>query len=404
MRSTRTSGADEARTWTRPSTPLGRRLARPFRLLTVVVLVAWSLVACRTEGGVPAFVITSGGVYSGQWISPDVASPAVLVQTNEPVVIENAVVRGPGDLIRADHGYYANLTLRNVHGRGTRPTGAGEVPGRFLAASTYARIVVENSLVEGTAGIYLGHSRDGATVRIVRNRARNVDGRRADGRGGYDGFRYAQFVQLDRGVGLVDSAIAWNVIVNEPYRSRVEDVISLFASSGRDGDPIRVHDNLVHGAYPADASEDASYSGGGIMLGDGGGSHQVAQDNVVVATSNHGIAISGGRDNLIRGNRVVSCGRLPDGEPIASRNVGIYIWNWSGAREFANNRGVGNEVAWNGPTGRNDWWIPDASAWEANVSLLPGALVSCDQEQEEIARWAEKVAAAGIVIGPPSVP
>lgn len=402
MRSTRTNGGGQAPTRRRPSVNLAKRLARSPSWLTLFVLVAFGLVGCRTEAGVPAFVITSGGVYSGHWVSPDVASPAVLVQTSEPVVIENSVVRGPGDLIKTDHGHYADLTLRNVQGRGTRPSRAGQAPGRFLSANTYARIVVENSLIEGTAGIYIGLSRDGATVRIVRNRVRNVDGRRADGVGGYDGFRYAQFVQLDKGVGLVDSAIAWNVVVNEPYRSRVEDVISLFDTSGRQGDPIRIHDNLLHGAYPADASGETAYSGGGIMLGDGGGSDQIAHDNTVVATSNHGIAISGGRDNLIRGNRVVACGRLPDGEPIASRNVGIYIWNWSEARNFANNRGVGNEVAWNGQVGRNDWWIPDASAWEDNVSMYPGAPVDCEREQEEIDRWAEKVAAAGIVIGPTS--
>lgn len=355
-------------------------------------------VEARADAAVP-LVITTGGTYSGQWESRDYRTPVVSIRTSAPVIIENSLLRGPGHLIEMAGRHYGNVTIRNVRGEGITPTVARQFAGRFLYANTYTSVTIENSTITGTSGIYLQDSAAGATVRIVGNRAHNIDGRLSDGAGGFSGQYFAQFVQFNRGNGLVNSEVAWNEVINEPYESRVEDVISLFATSGRPDDPIRIHNNLIWGAYPADPARD-SFSGGGIMLGDHGGAYLHAYENHVISTSNYGIAIAGGHDNAVFNNRVVSCGRLPDGTPIASQNVGIYIWNTERARSFAANTGSGNRIGWtHHDLGRNDSWVPDASSWERNLALPPDGPLPCSSESAELALWANKVEAAGRTVG-----
>ena len=364
-------------------------------LVALVVSAGPACASAPTDGYARPIVITTGGTYSGQWESLDHDTPAVWIRTSEPVTLVDSVIRGRGDLIRTEVGRFAHVTVRNVVGEGLPPLGANQTPGRFLTAETYTFVAVENSVLVGTSGIYLYRSAEGATARIVGNRARNIDGRTADG---LDFFR-VQFVQFNAGHALRDSVVAWNEVINEPYLSRVEDVISVFATTGHPDDPLRVHDNFISGAFAADPGRD-TYSGGGIMLGDGGGGHVHAYRNHVVGTSNYGIAISGGSDQRVYDNRVLSCGRIPDGTPVAAQNVGVYIWNVEGDPAFARNGGSGNAIAWAHPTTvRNDAWVPDATSWSEAPRLYADGHVPCDEELVERERWLRKVADEGIAIG-----
>jgi hypothetical protein len=346
-------------------------------------------------------VISAGGVYSGNWESRDPNVPAVSIRTDQPVTIQNATIRSQGHLIQASW-VNTHLTIHNTTGHAIAPTTRGRTAGRFLHAEGYQHVTITNSYMEGTAGIYLNASQPGATVKILRNQALNIDGRKSDGAGAYDGFNRVQFVQFNNGNQLFDTEIAWNEIINQPFHSRVEDVINIFQTSGTPHSPIRIHNNYIHGAYPADPTRD-TYSGGGIMLGDVGGAHIHAYQNHVISTSNYGIAISGGHHNKIRDNRVISCGRLPDGTPIASQNVGIYIWNMRNEATFEQNTGQNNAVAWiNASNRRNDWWTPDAAEWKDNSRLASGSTAFCDEEGVESSVWLTKVQAAGVAIGPAS--
>ena len=145
----------------------GAVLRRPDRalLLLLVAVFATASSSCvaiePSDGYSRPIVITSGGTYSGRWESLDSHVPAVSIRTSEPVLIEDSVVRGRGDLIRTEFGQYANVTVRNVVGEGLAPRRAGQTPGRFLSADTYAFVAVENSFLVGTSGIYLHRSAEG---------------------------------------------------------------------------------------------------------------------------------------------------------------------------------------------------------------------------------------------------
>lgn len=353
-----------------------------------------------------SLTITRGGTYSGGTYE------RVIIDTAEPVILENAMLRGGGDLVTS-HYKHANVTIRNVRGEGVRAEAAGAGVGRFASISGFDHVVIENCQLDRTAGIYLldyaGDRSPRQTVRIRFNRARNIDGRRSDGKGGFlADAALVQFVQFDKVRGVSGAAIAWNEVINEPDSSRVEDVISTYLSSGTQESPLRIHDNFIRGAYPVPAA-DAGYSGGGIMLGDGiapegpaGDPAFVhAQDNVVLDTVNYGIAISAGHDCRVDRNRVLSAGVMPDGRPIAGQNVGIYIWDSHqvGRDRFANNTGRDNVIGWAHPRhGRNDAWTPDAAAWETNHPWPdPLTFAAYDQEHQ---RWQQKAAAKKIHIGP----
>ncbi|WP_231557371.1 NPCBM/NEW2 domain-containing protein [Deinococcus sp. YIM 77859] len=360
--------------------------------------------------------ITRGGTYSGNWESLDPNVPAVSIKTAEPVVIENANIRGRGDLIR---GYWVNLTVRNTNGYGLNPNVYGRHTGRFISAEDVLNLRVENNYLEGTTGIYVnifqGKAANGQTVKILRNRVKNIDGRKSDGKGGYLNDRYlVQFVQLSKVRQLPEVEIAWNEVINEPGKSSLEENINLYSSSGTPESPIKIHNNYIQGAYAIFPATDSAYSGGGIMLGDGsqdnlnvaGGYVEVFR-NQIVSTSNQGIGIAGGHHQNVYDNRVLSSGRLPDGSINLAQNVGLYVWDMFGAQAsgiWSDNSVHDNLVGWarirsDGSTWLNNTWFPNCTSLCYNNRPWPTA-VTLDTERQEFELWRDKVRSAGLTIGP----
>jgi hypothetical protein len=385
-------------------------------------------------------VITKGGDYSGEWESLDRNVPAVTVKTTEPVVIQNATIRGRGDLIASgtDH---TNITVRNVKGYGLNPNVYGKVAGEFVDVQRFDNLVVEDSYMEQTAGInalnYLGDHTAADSVKITGNQALNIDGRKSDGNGGYldfnkrknkstgaseQGFEFVQFVQFDKVYNVPGVEIAWNEVINLPGQSRVEDNISLYKSSGTSSSPIAIHDNYIQGAYTVNptatiASDDTytydwSFSGGGIMLGDGVGStaaddpaYVKAYGNTVVSTTNYGIAISAGHDMEFYDNRVVSAGVTASGQKLQKQNTGMYVWDSydAGSSHFYNVSAHDNVAGWVKTDGsRNDWWTNVSSLMPDNVHM--SGTITLATESAEHAAWQDRFAKGGGTVTPTPTP
>ncbi|MEA2733986.1 MAG: hypothetical protein QOE14_437, partial [Humisphaera sp.] len=161
-------------------------------------------------------VITKGGTYTGSWENLLDRNPVITVKTTEPVVIQNATIKGKGNLIySATAG--ANITVRNSSGVGVNPNVAGASPGRFITVEGAKNLVVDNNYLESTGGIHVlgygGNRTTAQTIKVTNNRAKNIDGRQSNGAGGWmdfnvrtnvttgvaeRGFNYAQFLQLDK--------------------------------------------------------------------------------------------------------------------------------------------------------------------------------------------------------------
>ncbi|MBB6016330.1 NPCBM/NEW2 domain-containing protein [Deinococcus radiopugnans] len=358
-------------------------------------------------------VITKGGTYRGNWESMDPNVPAVYVKTSEPVVIEGSNLRGRGELIR---GWFMDLTVRNSNAYGLNPNVSGKHAGRFIAAEELRNLRVENNYMEGTSGIYVNQFNgkgSGQTIKILRNKVKNIDGRKSDGKGGYNGQRYyVQFAQIAKVQGVAGVEIAWNEVINEPGKSSLEENINLYSTSGTSSSRIQIHDNYIQGAFAVDPL-DGSYSGGGIMLGDGpvgnmteAGGYVDVYNNQIVSTSNQGVGIAGGHDHKVFNNRILSSGRLPTGQINKAQNVGIYVWdinNGQRSKTWFNNTVHDNLIGWtrvnsNNSTWFNNTWFADCTSTCYNNTSWSGT-VTLETEKQEYQLWQSKFRAAGMSVG-----
>jgi len=358
---------------------LGRGARQMVVALLGIVAVALGAVVLPSladaEGG-PPIVITAGGVYSGHYVSSDARTPAVLIATTEPVVLEGATVEGPGTLIQIKVGLPADVTVRNSVGGGHAPS-SGQA--RFLVADGgWRSLVVENNELISTAGIW-AHQANPTTIRIANNVVRDIVG---------SGF--VQFAQFDKVVGPIE--VAWNEVINEPGSSSVEDAISLYMSGGTPGSPARIHDNFIWGAFPLPITD--GFSGGGIMIGDRGSNagHVEVTGNQVVGTTNYGISVVCGSNQRVSDNVIISSGRTDGGDWIPAINVGLSMGSeerWGGGCEtYADNSATDNDLGWQAEDGRNDSWTPDCDDCSGNTER--SGEVTYDHEEAEYDRWREK--------------
>ena len=348
--------------------------------------------------------ITEGGTYTGCWDSNDRNVAAITIATSSPVTIADSTVKGPGHLIRASVDG-THVTVRDSEGYGENPNVSGVAKGRFFVASNVGSVTLANNYLEGTGGINVVSKRADSpygAVKILRNKVLNIDGRRSNGVGGYQASGViTQFVQLNAVRECAGCEIAYNEVINRPGASHVEDVISTWLSSGTPSNPMTFHDNYIDGAFPA-GGRSAGYSGGGIMVGDGGlgaitavPHDVVAHNNVVTDTVNYGIAVAGGHNLTIRNNRIIG-----DNDGYSAANVGKYIWNLEGGANFYNNQAYSNVVGWKRADGsRNDWWLPNCSVNCSGNTNYAGDINQATEDNER-QTWLNRTAALGVTVGP----
>lgn len=343
-------------------------------------------VAPKVTYGLP-FIITKGGTYTGAWSE-------VTIATTEPVTIADSAVKGAGQWLIGASWVAANVTIRNTWLESTNTTGQTRA---VMFDGNLSRLIIENCDIVSTAGCYLrGNDKTPQThplteVGIRYNRFRDIVT--------YTGA-YVQAVQFNATPGGTVE-VAWNEIVNTPGKSRPEDTISIYASGGTQANPWKIHDNLIWGAWPMPIGNPAGYSGGGIMHGDGNLASQgwgVTTGNVVLGTSNYGIAVAGGCGWTITDNIVVGSGRTSSGTviPTGGQDAGLYMRPYSSPVVATMAR---NKVGWWNPTKniRNDSSIQVGTFTPGTA--LPAGEVTYAQEQAEYDAWVARASSAGIVVG-----
>ncbi|MGB5655151.1 MAG: right-handed parallel beta-helix repeat-containing protein [Acidimicrobiia bacterium] len=265
----------------------------------------------------PAAPVSTGGVVSVAGFAPPppraVSGPIDVSESG--VVIENLHISNPGGVC---------VTVTNASNVTIRNSTIGPCGDEAVYLSDVDGAVVEGNYITGTGNGVLVHRSD--SVRVDSNAF--VDAGR-------------NFVQFDK-VNGAGSSISGNRGQNELGGTNAEDLISLYLSNGTASSPIRVVGNHLRNGGPSD-------SGSGIMLGDGGGSYQFVEGNVLVEPGQVGIGVASGTNMTVRGN-VVYSSALP------WSNSGIYVWNQYD-QACGNVEVSGNRVNWTNADGRsNSWW------------------------------------------------
>jgi len=183
-----------------------------------------------------------------------------------------------------------------------------------------SNILVDSCYISKTATGILALSCPKGMIRIQYNQLQNMQGP----------FPQGASIQFS-GVGGPYNRVQFNKIQNVVGQSHPEDAISIYKSNGLATDPICVINNNVQGGGP-------STTGTGIILGDGGGSNQTAQNNSVVNSGAMGMQVAGGTHIQISNNKIYSAA-------FAWSHMGLGCGNYSGAP--SNNITIsGNQVNW----------------------------------------------------------
>ena len=244
------------------------------------------------------------------------ASGPVVVRGQSDVVIRDVRISNPsGPCILIED----SADVR-VHNTRLGPCGAEAI----RAKRADGLVVTRNTIGRSAKGVYALSSR---RVRVVANEFVGVT---------------RNLVQFDK-VSGPDNYIVRNVGDLPPGNAVTEDLISLYLSDGTAKSPIKVLRNRLRGGGE-------SASGSGILLGDNGGSHQVAACNTLVDPGQVGIGVASGTNIEVLRNRLFQSAR-------PWSNAALYVWNQAPGEDCRNVRVVGNEVTWRKADGQPyPWW------------------------------------------------
>jgi len=218
-----------------------------------------------------------------------------------------------------------------------------------------------NYIYNVSTGVYVENSSGGGLV-VNNNQIKNVVGPTPRG----------QFVQFNT-VSGPNNIISNNACENIAGYSNPIDGISLFMSNGTAASPIEVNGNWIRGGGP-------SNNGSGIMLGDYGGSYEVAANNILVNPGQVGIAIAGGDHMTITGNTIFAKAQ-------SFTNVGIYVWGQAGYAVTNSNVSYNKVKFMSASNQESDDWLasgtPTPTGWSTNTfganitsSILPAVITT----------------------------
>ncbi len=280
------------------------------------------------------------------------SSPINLTGSHDMTISGKSIIGGSVPAITLTNCYNVHITQNML----SNSTDVG-----ILLYNCYNVTVDYNNITNVSTGVYVVNTTGGGIV-VNYNQFKNMVGPMPRG----------QFVQFNTVSGSGNS-ISYNKGENIYGQSNPEDAINLYKSNGTASSPIQVVANWIRGGGP-------SATGGGIMLGDTGGSYEIASNNILVDPGQYGIAIAGGDHMSITNNSIY-------GRAQTFTNIGLYIWGQSGS--ICTNSAIsGNLVKFmNKSNTENDAWVGTGestpSGWSTNTfgasisaSILPSAIVS----------------------------
>lgn len=329
----------------------------------LVSMLAFSLSSCTKNSDVAVMNGAVGSTTTAPASMPPVtnnsaaaaytASAVISLSNAHDITISGKSIAGGGA---------ACITLNNCYNitiTGNRLCNSTDVGIHLLQCHNIT--VTNNYITNVSSGVYADHCPAGY-IKVNSNQFLNMVGPMPRG----------QFIQFDNVDGAGNS-INSNACENILGKSKPEDAISMYQSNGTAASPITINYNQIRGGGP-------SSTGGGIMLGDGGGSYLSASGNTLVNPGQYGMAISGGSHNSITNNSIY-------GKPQSFTNIGLYV-ETIGGYTVSNATVSGNKILFHNSGGtENDVWLAPGtqtpSGWAANTlgaalsaAILPATLIT----------------------------
>ena len=213
----------------------------------------------------------------------------IVIKNKQNLVLDGIMVSNPNGIC---------IKLKNVKNVTIKNSWITSCKGEGVHIIGSENVFIEETYFEGiSTGVY---ALDSKNIVVANNEIKNVQGP----------FPRGQAVQFDK---VFLGQIAFNYVVNVSNESFAEDAINLYESNGTLDLPIDVYKNYIRGGGPSD-------SGGGILLGDNGGSYQRAVGNILENPGQYGIGVASGRNIHVEGNSIY-------GKKQFFTNTGLYVWN-----------------------------------------------------------------------------
>lgn len=292
---------------------------------------------------------------SGVVVSPTsgtTSAPIVMSGKNNITISNLTITGGNSPCIKLTNCTNVYITLCNLK----NSTDVG------IDLTNCTNVTIEkNNISNVAAGIIASDCPKGG-ISIYTNQMQNMQGPAHSG-------AFVQFVNVNGS----NNNISYNKLQNILGSSNAQNEIDLVNSNGTSTNPITLDGNWIRGGGP-------NSSGGGICLGDNGGSYQLATNNILANPGQYGLAIIGGTNMALTNNTIY-------GKQQSFTNVGIFVWAQNGAA-VTNSVVSGNNVKFtNSSNKENNNWLAtgqpvpsgwNSNGWGANIdeSVLPSNIVS----------------------------
>jgi hypothetical protein len=344
----------------------------------------------------------------------------VTINTDGLLTFTNCIFDCAGEFFYSN-GYGAKVKAINCLFIGRKPTISGRTRGQILLED-FKHFELQNCYLVNVGGVklqtYVGNGVD-ETIKITKNKVLNIDGRDWLDQALGAGYQ-RQFVQLNEVIDVPGVELGWNHIENKFKQSLVEDVFNIGQSSGTDASPIRIHNNLIDGAYPLNETV-TNFAGSAIMCDRAHATnptHNVLiEDNHVIRTVNCGIGIAGGNRNTIQNNVIISrcVGITGEGTEEETEynlygqgNNGIARYNDLNAPPeiYYDNTVVGNTAGFvnrtSTPVRQDIYGGGNSDGISGNIKIAPEndvSVITKPLEDAQIVAFYAKVTTEGLIIG-----
>ena len=251
----------------------------------------------------------------------------------------------------------SNVTITNCHL-------ANATKYEVYITGNCKNITMTNCYVTG--GVSGVHVENSSTIKINSNQIKNINGP-------FPGGNFVQFVNVSGGGCQINNNHCEDIAgIGKP-----EDGLSVYKSNGLPGDSIQVIGNWIRGGQYYNTSG----GGAAIVLGDVGGSYQVARNNIVVNGGFVGMQVQGGSHIKMDHNTIY-------GAVTPYSNCGLCYGNYSGTASTDINISY-NKVRYYQTSGKEmDMWVdPKAGytpiGWGTNTggaaissAILPSTIIT----------------------------